>query len=254
MENLLPFLQLEDLISVYMSTVKWRSGSISVLCLDWRGYETWEWDLSCFGDSFGVEQNLHSRFTPSPSAGEAHTGIFLQAGAVHALAVWEPLCTGHAVLGWMWAGAARGGKGEESSWPGLAGLSPSNLGGSAFCGCAWSWTGSLLNEFAILQCWKLAQRVQLVLKSENPDLGLLPLSGDCKAQPVLPAQVTIHTCFRQWDTGWDLELLVLWCYLVWVVWRNRSIRICLLQRKKPNLCGVLYIYGERSRRETLHFL
>lgn len=57
MENLLPFLQLEDLISVYMSTVKWRSGSISVLCLDWRGYETWEWDLSCFGDSFGVEQN-----------------------------------------------------------------------------------------------------------------------------------------------------------------------------------------------------
>lgn len=35
------FLELGDLISVYMSTVKWTSG-ISVLCLDWRGYEMYE--------------------------------------------------------------------------------------------------------------------------------------------------------------------------------------------------------------------
>lgn len=56
-------------------------------------------DLSCFGDSFGVEKkNLHSLFTPSPSTEEVHTGNFLQAGAVHAV-LGEPLCPGHTVLG-----------------------------------------------------------------------------------------------------------------------------------------------------------
>lgn len=32
------FLELEDLISVHVSTVKWRSRSISVWFLDWRVY------------------------------------------------------------------------------------------------------------------------------------------------------------------------------------------------------------------------
>lgn len=41
-----------------------------------------------------------------------------------------------------------------------------------------------------------------VLKSENPDLGLLPLSGDCQVQPVPPAHnwPSTHTCFRQSET------------------------------------------------------
>lgn len=47
-------------------------------------------DLSCFGDSFGVEKNPHSLFTPSPSVEGADTRNFLQAGAVHPGVLGEP--------------------------------------------------------------------------------------------------------------------------------------------------------------------
>lgn len=52
----------------------------------------WNVDLSSrFGDSFGVEKSLRFLFPPSPSVEEAHTGNFLQAGALHRVVLGEPL-------------------------------------------------------------------------------------------------------------------------------------------------------------------
>lgn len=64
-------LELMELISVYLCTVKWRSRSISIShCLGWKGYETSvRMDLCGFGDSSGVEKNFIA-FPPPPSVEE----------------------------------------------------------------------------------------------------------------------------------------------------------------------------------------
>lgn len=91
-------MELVELISVDLCTVKWRSRSISVsCCLGWRGYETSvRMDLYCFGDSFGVEKNFVPFFFPT-SVEEvvlhsSHRKLFQNSAAelVHPIELGEP--------------------------------------------------------------------------------------------------------------------------------------------------------------------
>lgn len=83
-------------------------------------------DLSCFGDSFGVETKIFAPlFLPPPVLKKLSQETFCRL-ELCTLLFWGSLRgTGHAVLDVNWD--SPGGKGEESSWPGLSRLSPSNL-------------------------------------------------------------------------------------------------------------------------------
>lgn len=81
-------------------------------------------DLSSFEGSFGVEKNLHSLFPPPPVLKKLPQETFCRLELCTLLFWRASVAQDTQCWGWMEAGAARGGKGEESSWPGL---SPSRL-------------------------------------------------------------------------------------------------------------------------------